>query len=115
MWQKEERCRGGRILKITKDGSLTALISNLPSMGDHHTNGPVIKDGFIYFGQGTATNSAVVGEDNARFGWLLRQKDFHDIPCKDVVLAGQNYSSQNILTDSANDQTTTGSYVPFGT
>ncbi|HVG40186.1 MAG TPA: hypothetical protein VM888_01145, partial [Chitinophagaceae bacterium] len=84
---------GGRILKITKDGTITPLISNLPSIGDHHTNGPVIKDGYIYFGQGTATNSGVVGEDNADFGWLLRQKDFHDIPCKDIILKGENYTS----------------------
>jgi hypothetical protein len=42
---------GGKILKITKDGTITALVSNLPTMGDHHTNGPVIKDGYIYFGR----------------------------------------------------------------
>jgi hypothetical protein len=106
---------GGKILKITKDGNITPLVSNLPSVGDHHTNGPVIKDGYIYFGQGTATNSGVVGEDNAQFGWLLRKKDFHDIPCTDVILSGQNYSSANVLTDDPNDQTTTGTYVPFGT
>ena len=31
---------GGRILRITPDGKITALVSNLPSMGDHHSNGP---------------------------------------------------------------------------
>lgn len=106
---------GGRILKITKDGSITPLISNLPSVGDHHTNGPVVKDGYIYFGQGTATNSSIVGEDNAQFGWLLRKKDFHDIPCADIILSGQNYTSSNVLTDDPNDKATTGAYVPFGT
>jgi glucose/arabinose dehydrogenase len=105
----------GRILKITKDGTITPIVSNLPSVGDHHTNGPVIKDGYIYFGQGTATNSGVVGKDNAEFGWLLRKKDFHDVPCDDITLSGQNYSSLNVLTDDPNDQTTTGAYVPFGT
>jgi glucose/arabinose dehydrogenase len=106
---------GGRILKVTKDGTITPLIDHLPSMGDHHTNGPVIKDGYIYFGQGTATNSSVVGEDNAQFGWLLRRKDFHDIPCKDIILNGQNYISKNVLTEDSNDQTTTGAYSAFGT
>jgi hypothetical protein len=52
----------------------------------------VIRDGYIYFGQGTATNSSVVGEDNKEFGWLLRRKDFHDIPCRDIILNGQNYT-----------------------
>jgi hypothetical protein len=106
---------GGKILKVTKDGTITPLVTDLPSVGDHHTNGPVIKDGYIYFGQGTATNSGVVGEDNKNFGWLLRKKDFHDIPCKDIYLNGQNYTSANVLTDDANDQASTGAFVPFGT
>lgn len=106
---------GGRILKITKDGTITPLVSNLPTMGDHHTNGPVIKDGYIYFGQGSATNSAVVGTDNATFGWLLRKKDFHDIPCGDITLTGQNYTSKNVFSKDSGSKVTTGAYVPFGT
>lgn len=106
---------GGKILRITKDGSIAVLVNGLPSVGDHHTNGPVIKDGYIYFGQGTATNSSVVGEDNAEFGWLKRKPAFHDIPCGDITLAGQNYRSKNVLSDNPNDDTTTGAYVPFGT
>jgi glucose/arabinose dehydrogenase len=106
---------GGKILKVTRNGEITSLISNLPSIGDHHTNGPVIKDGYIYFGQGVATNSGVVGTDNAEFGWLLRKKDFHDIPCGDITLTGENYTTANVLTDGPADVTTTGAYVPFGT
>jgi hypothetical protein len=101
---------GGRILRITMDGAITPLISNLPSVGDHHTNGPVIKDGFIYFGVGTATNSGVVGTDNAEFGWLKRKPTFHDLPCKDVFLSGQNYTTPNPLTDNPNDESTTGAF-----
>jgi hypothetical protein len=60
---------GGRILKIDSDGKILTLIEGLPSHGDHHTNGPAIgPDGFVYFGQGTMTNSGVVGEDNDRLG-----------------------------------------------
>ncbi|MBD0375224.1 MAG: glucose dehydrogenase, partial [Flavisolibacter sp.] len=106
---------GGRILRVTKDGTVTPLVSNLPSVGDHHTNGPVIKEGYIYFGQGTATNSGVVGKDNAEFGWLKRKRDFHDIPCKDITLTGNNFTTENVLTDDPNDKATTGAYVPFGT
>lgn len=106
---------GGKILKISKNGDVTTLIENLPSKGDHHTNGPVVANGYVYFGQGTATNSAVVGEDNAKFGWLKRYPDFHDIPCKDVVLIGENYESKNVLTDDPNDMAMTGAYVPFNT
>ncbi|MDQ3003573.1 MAG: hypothetical protein M3Y08_20235, partial [Fibrobacterota bacterium] len=32
--------RGGRILRVGMDGSIEALVENLPSYGDHHTNGP---------------------------------------------------------------------------
>jgi glucose/arabinose dehydrogenase len=94
---------GGKILRIGKDGAIKAIVENLPSLGDHHTNGPAIgSDGMLYFGQGTATNSGVVGADNKEFGWLDRFKDFHDIPCKDIVLNGVNYDG-------------TGAYVAFGT
>lgn len=107
--------RGGKILQISPKGEIKTIVEHLPSIGDHHTDGPVIKDGYIYFGQGTATNSAIVGEDNAGFGWLLRHKDFHDIPCGDVILTGQNYSTSNILSKETNDTATTGAFSPFGT
>jgi glucose/arabinose dehydrogenase len=107
--------RGGKILKITPDGNISTIVEGLPSVGDHHTNGPVIKDGYVYFGQGTATNAAIVGQDNAKFGWLARRKDFHDIPCADVELLGTNYESENVLTDTADDKATTGAFLPFGT
>lgn len=106
---------GGKILRISKDGDTRALLEGLPSVGDHHTNGPIVHDNYLYFGQGTATNSAVVGEDNAKFGWLKRHPDFHDIPCKDIVLRGKNYESANSLTDDPNDRAVTGAFVPFNT
>jgi glucose/arabinose dehydrogenase len=106
---------GGKILKISPDGKVQTLVSDLPSIGDHHTNGPVIKDGYIYFGQGSATNSGVVGPDNAEFGWLKRKPTFHDIPCKDITLVGQNYTTDNMLTPDPNDKVTTGAFLPFGT
>jgi glucose/arabinose dehydrogenase len=82
---------GGKILRVAPDGEPAAILTGLPSVGDHHTNGPVVgQDGWIYFGQGTATNSGVVGEDNAKFGWLKRHPDHHDIPCKDIQLNGEN-------------------------
>ena len=107
---------GGHVSRITLDGTLTPLVQGLPSFGDHHTNGPVIgPDGWLYFGQGTATNSGVVGPDSADFGWLHRQPDFHDVPCEDVTLRGRNFISGNPLTENPKDRATTGAYVPFGT
>jgi len=121
---------GGRVVRIAPDGTVTTLIDNLPSVGDHHTNGPVIgPDGYLYFGQGTATNSGIVGLDDYRFGWLRRFPKFHDIPGQDVVLAGVNYETNNplsrprrlkwyqkLLPFLAPPRTViTGAYVPFGT
>ena len=83
-------------------------------MGDHHTNAVVIDQGWLYFGQGTATNSAVVGEDNARFGWIARHPEFHDVPCRDVTLTGENFKSDDI-TGGGRKDVMTGAYSPFGT
>lgn len=107
---------GGHVSRITLGGEVTPLVHNLPSFGDHHTNGPVIgPDGWLYFGQGTATNSGVVGPDSADFGWLHRRPDFRDVPCEDVTLLGRNFSSGNPLTEDQEDRAMTGAYVPFGT
>lgn len=106
---------GGRILRISQDGKITPLVEGLPTLGDHHTNGPAIgPDGEIYFGLGTVTNSGVVGMDNAEYGWLAREPGFHDVPCRDIKLAGRNFESDNPLTLEPEDRTTTGAYSPFG-
>lgn len=107
---------GGKLLRIARDGTIRALVEGLPSQGDHHTNGPAVgPDGWIYFGQGVATNSGVVGEDSYRFGWLARRPDFHDIPCKDVTLTGENFRTENPLTPDRRDHAVTGAFLPFGT
>lgn len=106
---------GGRILKISPDGQVKRLLEGLPGYGDHHTDGVTVgPDGYIYFGQGTATNSAVVGNDNFKFGWLSRKKDFHDIPCEDITLAGENFETENVLSEEK-EKVMTGAYVPYGT
>ncbi|MCE6991418.1 sorbosone dehydrogenase family protein [Dyadobacter sp. CY323] len=104
---------GGKILKIAPSGKIDTLIANLPSGGDHHTNGPVVRNGFIYFSLGAATNSGVVGPDNAHYGWLKRKPTFHDIPCQDIILAGVNFDSEHALDKSAGS-VTTGAYSPYG-
>ncbi|MFZ5987179.1 MAG: hypothetical protein ACOYWZ_08680 [Bacillota bacterium] len=55
----------GFITKVKPDGTKEDIIAGLPSWGDHHNNRVVFgPDGKMYFGQGTATNSGVVGKDN---------------------------------------------------
>jgi glucose/arabinose dehydrogenase len=106
---------GGRILKVDKDGKISVLVDGLPSFGDHHTDGPVVgADGWLYFSQGTASNSGVVGEDNAKFGWLKRKPKFHDIPGQDIVLAGKNFETKDVVGGSR-AKAQTGAFLPFGT
>jgi glucose/arabinose dehydrogenase len=105
---------GGRILRISPEGQVSVLASNLPSFGDHHTDGPVMgPDGWLYFGQGTASNSGLIGEDNSKFGWLKRHPEFHDIPGQDITLTGVNKRSKNFV--SGQGKAVTGAFLPFGT
>ena len=81
-------------------GHVTPFITQLPT-GDHPSEQLAIKDGWIYWSQGSTTNSGVVGLDN---GGGANQAD---IPCQDIVL------SQNVF-DSGGGVKTSG-YSPFGT
>ncbi|HEX7017705.1 MAG TPA: PQQ-dependent sugar dehydrogenase [Patescibacteria group bacterium] len=105
----------GKVSRVEEDGSLTDIVTGLPSEGDHQNNnislGP---EGKIYLGQGTVTNTGVVGEDNYVFGWLDKKPELHDIPCQDITLRGQNFTTGNPLTDNG-QEVITGAYKPFGT
>lgn len=106
---------GGSVLRIERDGEIRQLVSGLPSLGDHHTNAPLVgPDGWLYFTQGVATNSGVVGTDSAKFGWLKRFPDFHDVACADITLTGENYETPNPLAPG-DQKVRTGAFVPFGT
>lgn len=104
----------GKISILEKDGQLHDLVAGLPSDGDHHNNqmtvGPA---GKIYFGQGTATNSGVVGIDNYKTGWLTDHPDFHDIPAKNVTLAGRTFETANVLKEGE-QIVETSSFHEFG-
>lgn len=107
---------GGRIVRILPDGSIHPMVEDLPSVGDHHTNGALVgPDGMLYFAVGVATNSGVVGLDNQGIGWLRRYPQFHDIPCRDVRVLGYNFRTPNPLTPEPDDEAVTGAFSPFGT
>jgi glucose/arabinose dehydrogenase len=80
-------------------GTVKPFITNLPT-GDHPTEQLAFKGGWIYWSQGSTTNSGVVGRDN---GGGTNQSD---IPCQDIVLS-------NNLFDSGGGVKTSG-YSPFG-
>jgi len=80
-------------------GQVTPFITNLPT-GDHPSEQLAFKGGWIYWSQGSTTNSGVVGLDN---GGGQNQSD---IPCQDITL------SDNVF-DSGGGVMTSG-YSPFG-
>ncbi|MER3408032.1 MAG: hypothetical protein C4292_04580, partial [Nitrososphaera sp.] len=98
------------------------IIVGLPSAGDYYNNQIAFGPGAngtvrLYVGQGTVTNSGVVGLDNLQqTGWLKVSTESHDVPATNVTLAGQNFQTPNPLTDGDRaDNATTGAFVPFGT
>jgi len=80
-------------------GQVTPFISGLPT-GDHPAEKIAFKDRWIYWSQGSTTNSGVVGRDN---GGGQNQPD---IPCQNITLS-------NNLFDSGGGVKTSG-YSPFG-
>ena len=82
-----------------QSGKVTPFITGLPT-GDHPTEQLAFKSGWIYWSQGSTTNSGVVGLDNNG------GKNQPDIPCQDIVL------SNNVF-DSGGGVFTSG-YMPFG-
>jgi hypothetical protein len=84
-----------------QSGQVTPFIANLPT-GDHPTEQLAFKDGWIYWSQGSTTNSGVVGRDNG--GGANQQ----DIPCQDIVL------SDNVFDSGGTPDVKTSGYSPFG-
>jgi glucose/arabinose dehydrogenase len=71
----------GRISRLTPDGRRSTVIDGLPGLGNYHTNMAVVgPDGKLYFAQGAATNSGVVGLDAHDLGWLRRLPHNHGSP-----------------------------------
>src|SRR5437762_8641471 len=71
-----------------KANTVTPWIINLPT-GDHPAEQLEFKDGWIYWSQGSTTNSGVVGLDNG--GGANQQ----DIPCQDIVLSEHTFPSSD--------------------
>ena len=92
-----------RIVVVDPDtGHATPFITNLPT-GDHPTEQLAFRDDWIYWSQGSTTNSGVVGRDNG--GGTNQQ----DIPCQDIVL------SQNVFDSGGSPDVMSSGYSKFGT
>jgi glucose/arabinose dehydrogenase len=103
---------------VGDNGTVRDLVTDLPSLGDHFNNQLAVgPDGKIYFGQGVATNSGVVGVDNFVFGWLGRNPGVHDIPARDIKVSGKQYITLDpmVLTSKKEPPLVrTGAFAAFG-
>ncbi len=81
-------------------GKVTPFITDLPT-GDHPSEQFAFGGGWIYWSQGSTTNSGVVGRDN---GGGQNQSD---IPCADITLSNNLFNSGKGVKSSG--------YSPFGT
>jgi glucose/arabinose dehydrogenase len=111
-----------RLVRIEDDGSVKPLLTNLPAWG--HGNDHMVwgRDGKIYWGQGSVTNSGVMGLDNqSPPQGQLDQRGFQfrpqarDIPCQDVTLSGQNFETDDPRPGRSGQKAQTGAFLAFGT
>ena len=76
-----------RIVRVSiNSGTVTPVITGLPT-GDHPTEQIVVKDGWLYWSQGSATNAGVTGHDNGGGG------NQHEIPCETIKLSENTWDS----------------------
>ncbi len=79
-----------RIVKVDLvHNTVSSLIHGLPT-GDHPTEQIVVKDGWLYWSQGSATNSGVTGHDNGGGG------NQHDIACEPIMLSQNTWRSVGV-------------------
>ena len=103
----------GNVSVINLDGSKVNIIAGLPSNGDYLNNRVVFgSDNKIYFGQGTATNSGVVGIDN---DWVPIAPFTCDYPGDYITLYGQNFDTNNMLVENTlGEIADTGAFSHYG-
>lgn len=101
----------GIISVINANGNRQDIITGLPSNGDYgNSNVDFDLNGKMYFGQGTVTNSGVVGTDNL---WVSERPFLHDTPGSYIILRGQNFSTRNMMV-YGDELAFTGAYSPYG-
>lgn len=106
----------GTVSIVLPSGTLKRIITGLPGKGDHQANQLVFKDGKMYLGIGTVTNSGVVGPDNAVFGWLTKpqNRNLSDVPCRDITLAAGSTFESGAVAGHSLPRAVTSPYMPFG-
>lgn len=104
----------GRISRLVPGRRRETLLDNLPGGGDYHTNEAIVgPDNLLYFGQGAASNSGIVGPDTSKLAWRrgLTPQRYHDLPGHDIVVNAVNAVSADPV---SGENVRTGPFVPYG-
>jgi glucose/arabinose dehydrogenase len=90
----EEKDATFSILRVRPSGgNVEAVLRNVPVAGDHDVNHLYFdRDGTLYFGVGSATNSGVVASDDpVNQKWLEKHPEAHDLACRDLHLTAATF------------------------
>ncbi len=100
-------------ISVVENGRIRDVITGLPSWGLHR-NSSIVFDphGRMFFGQGSVTNSGIVGDLPLMMLQQARHQADHDIPGSNIVLRGVNYEVPNPVT---RETRLTGAFAPWGT
>jgi glucose/arabinose dehydrogenase len=99
-------------ISVVENGQVRDLIAGLPSWGLHQNTAIVFdRTGRMYFGQGTVSNSGVVGPAAMAQLYRAHRVHGHDIPGADVTLTGKNLESMNPVTFASRP---TGAFSSWG-
>lgn len=106
----------GVVSSVGFDGSISTVVADLPSQGDHGLTDIAVDpiSGKLFFAQGAATNSGVVGTDN--WDWVKLHPEFCDLPAANIKLLGYKFdtSNPNAGLFGGDDNVSTAPFHPFG-
>jgi len=106
--------RRGRLSRVGLDGRRTTILDDLPGGGNYQTNMAVVgPDERIYFSQGAATNSGIVGPDAHDLAWADRLDQSYDHPGLEIVLTGATFETDDPRA-SGTVRCETSAFSPFG-
>ncbi|MDL2718898.1 MAG: hypothetical protein PT977_14210 [Acidobacteriota bacterium] len=112
----EEKDGTWGITRFRPDGGATeAVLRGIPARGDHWINYLLFdREGNLWFGVGSATNSGVVSSHDPVNGkWIKKRPDAHDIACRDLVLTGQVFTDADALASEKGARARTGVYQSY--
>jgi len=115
-WSHEQKDGTWGITRVPVEGGRAeAVVRGIPTRGDHWINYLEFdREGALWFGAGSATNSGVVSShDPVDLKWLKERPDARDIPCRDLVLAGETFSEKSGIAPDRGSKTTTGAFQSY--